>query len=198
VTRTNVRIRPASRPDVTALVELMRSIDLTAGTFSGVPLRNDDPDHLARRLTELLDTDRILLVATEEAGDVVGLLAARYDSVGAIDLTDVLHVTHLMVHPGHRRRGVARSLLAAVVQLAEDHGVEHVVVTAMSGARESNRYLSRLGFAPLVVHRMAPVSALRRTLGMSDSTGGVAVLRRARIIKAQRMVAAHRGVGRGA
>src|SRR5256885_8705010 len=52
------------------------------------------------------------------------MLSARDDAVGAIDLTPVLHVTHLVVAPGHRRRGIGRSLLAAAVHLAEDAGVE--------------------------------------------------------------------------
>jgi len=194
----SVRVRPATTVDVPELVDLMLSIDLGAGTFSGMPLNDKRPEHLAERLTEVLRTDRVLLVAADEAGHVQGLLAAAFDNVGAIDLTPVLHVTHLLVNPECRRRGIARSLLAAGVHMAEERGVEQVVVTAMSGARESNRYLARLGFAPLVVHRIAPTTTLRRSLGMTDGVGRVAVLRRTRLIRAQRNGLAARGVGRGA
>ena len=40
--------------------------------------------------------------------------------------------------------------------------------------RDANRYLARLGFAPLVVRRIASVSALRRSLGIDrgDRPGG--------------------------
>jgi GNAT superfamily N-acetyltransferase len=126
------------------------------------------------------------------------MLAARDDAVGAIDLTPVLHVTHLIVAPGHRRRGIGRSLLAAAVHLAEDAGVEHVLATAAAGSREGNRYMARIGFAPLVVHRIAPTSALRRSLGMTDVAGRMAVLRRARMVRAQRGGFASRAAGRGA
>jgi len=129
---------------------------------------------------------------------VIGMLAARLDEVGAIDLTPVLHVTHLMVAPGHRRRGVGRSLLAAAVHLAEDAGLEHVLATAAAGSREGNRYLARIGFAPLVVHRIAGTATLRRSLGMTDVAGRMAMLRRARLVRAQRTGFASGRVVRGA
>ena len=76
-----------------------------------------------------------------------------------------------MVAPGQRRRGVGRALLAAAVHLADEPGIEHVLATAAAGSREGNRYLARLGFAPLVVHRIASTGALRRSLGMTDVAG---------------------------
>lgn len=186
MSRVNVRIRPASVDDVPALVELVQSIDTSTGLFSGRPLQDQSTAHLTERFAEILRSDRVLLVAADDAGPIVGMLAARNDGVGAIDLTPVLHITHLMVDPKQRRRGIGRSLLAAAVHLADEAGVEHVLATAAAGSREGNRYLARIGFAPLVVHRIAPTSALRRSLGMTDVAGRMAVLRRARLVRAQR------------
>ncbi len=186
MSRVNVRVRPATHEDIPALVELVQTIDTSSGMFSGKPLHDPSTGHLSERFAELLDSDRALLLAADESGAVVGLLSARDDAVGAIDLTPVLHVTHLMVDPRHRRRGVGRALLAAAVRLADERGVEHVLTTAAAGSREGNRYLARIGFAPLVVHRIAPTSALRRSLGMTDVAGRMAMLRRARLVRAQR------------
>jgi GNAT superfamily N-acetyltransferase len=187
VTRALVRVRPASFDDIPRLVELVGSVDTTTGVFSGKPLADPSPEHIALRLKEILTEDeRILLVAIDESGAVAGLLAARRDAVGAIDLTPVLHVTHLIVLPAHRRHGIGRQLLAAAVQLADEIGIEHLLATAAAGSREGNRYLARLGFAPLVVHRIAPTSVLRRTLGPTEIAGRMAVLRRARITRGQR------------
>jgi ribosomal protein S18 acetylase RimI-like enzyme len=198
VSRVNLRIRPAGDDDIPALVELVQSIDTTTGMFSGRPLQDQSTEHLTVRFGELLRSDRVLMIAADDSGAVVGMLSARSDAVGAIDLTPVLHITHLMVAPGHRRRGIGRSLLTAAVHLAESEGVEHVLATAAAGSREGNRYLARIGFAPLVVHRIAPTSALRRSLGMTDVAGRMAVLRRARLVRAQRTGFTSRAVGRGA
>lgn len=188
MSRVNVRVRPAERADVATLVELTRSVDLSSGMFSGRAVLDDAAEHLAARFVEILDEGtRTLLVAVEDAvGEIVGLLVARPDEIGAIDMTPVLHISHLIVAASHRRRGVGRALLAAAVHLADERGVDRVLAAAGAGSREGNRYLARLGFAPLVVHRIAATSVLRRSLGLSDAPERVAVLRRARLVRAQR------------
>jgi ribosomal protein S18 acetylase RimI-like enzyme len=198
VSRVNVRIRPAGHDDIPSLIELVHSIDTTSGLFSGRPLQDQSAAHLSERFGAILDSDRVLLIAVDEPGAVVGMLAARHDEVGAIDLTPVLHITHLMVAPSQRRRGVGRSLLAAAVHRADEEGIEHLLATAAAGSREGNRYLARIGFAPLVVHRIAPTSALRRALGMTDVASRTAVLRRARLVRAQRAGFASRAMRREA
>ncbi|WP_375489762.1 GNAT family N-acetyltransferase [uncultured Jatrophihabitans sp.] len=178
------------------LAHLVRSVGTRSGVFSGRPLLDSGVPRLSKRFAEIISSgERDLLVAVEDppgeegvsAGErIVGMLAAQCDDIGAIDLTGVLHVTHLMVDPRRRRRGVGRALLASAVELAEAADVEHVLATTASDSRESNRYLARLGFAPLVVQRIAQTSRLRRSLGMAEPMQGAAVLRRARLIRAQR------------
>lgn len=182
MTRSGVRIRPAGPSDVDAIASLVRSVDTTSGRFSGRGLLDPSEEHIAERLAEILhETDRTLLVADDDhVGDLVGLLVARPDEIGAIDLTPVLHVTHLLVAPRHRRRGVGRALLAGAVHLADERGIDRVLATVASGSREANRYLARLGFAPLVVHRIASTANLCRALGLGDAPERMAVLRRAR------------------
>jgi GNAT superfamily N-acetyltransferase len=200
VSRASVRIRPAEHADVESLSTLIASVDTTSGVFSGRALLNPDLAHLEERLAEiLLEAERTLLVAVDDpTGDIVGLLVARLDELGAIDLTPVLHVTHLLVAANQRRRGVGRALLAAAVHLADERGVDRVLATAASGSREANRYLARLGFAPLVVHRVASTAALRRSLGLVDGSEHMAVLRRARLVRAHRNGLAARVARRGA
>jgi len=175
-------------------------VDTTSGVFSGRALLNPDVAHLCARLDEILDEDvRTLLVAVDDqSGAVVGLLVAKLDQIGTIDLTPALHVSHLLVAPKQRRRGVGRTLLAATVHLADEQGIDRVLATAASGSREANRYLARLGFAPLVVQRVASTAALRRSLGLGESAERTAVLRRARLVRAQRNGLAARVIGRGA
>ena len=188
MSRPNVRVRPAERADIAALVSLVTSVDTRSGVFSGRGILDPDVVHLGERLDEILaEQARILLIATDDhSGTAVGLLVAKMDEIGAIDLTPALHVTHLLVAPSHRRRGIGRTLLAATVHLADERGVDRILATAASGSREANRYLARLGFAPLVVHRVTSTAALRRALGISDVSERIALLRRARLVRAQR------------
>jgi ribosomal protein S18 acetylase RimI-like enzyme len=203
VSRASVRVRPAEHADIPALVKLISSVDTRSGIFSGRGLVDADAAHLAGRLGQILEEQvRTLLVAIDDMGsELVGLLVSRMDEIGAIDLTPALHVTHLLVAPKHRRRGIGRTLLAAAVHLADERGVDRVLATAASGSREANRYLARLGFAPLVVHRVASTAALRRSLGISEVSERIALLRRARLGRAQNTVTGQRQrglVGRGA
>ena len=200
MSRASVRIRPAEHADVEALITLILSVDTSSGVFSGRALLDPDVTHLASRLGEILDqSTRTLLVAVDEqSAAVIGLLVAKVDEIGAIDITPALHVTHLVVAPKQRRRGIGRALMAGAVHIADEQGLERVLATASSGSREANRYLARLGFAPMVVHRVASTAVLRRSLGLSDTAERMAVLRRARMARTQRTGLAARVVGRGA
>jgi GNAT superfamily N-acetyltransferase len=195
-----MRVRPVELADIPELVRLTQSIDFSSGTFSGGrPLLDASTEHLARGFADIIGEGlRMLLAAIDDTDSIVGLLVFRVDEVGAIDLSPVLHVSHLLVTPKQRRRGVGRSLLTAAVQVADDRGMDHIVVTAAAGSREANRYLARLGFAPLVVQRIAATGVLRRSLGMADGPERMAVLRRARMVRANRTSLAARSVRRGA
>ncbi len=185
VSRTHVRVRPAEFADAAELVLLLRATDLQLGAFGARVFQADTIEHLPERLADMLSgTDRDVLVAIDDgSGDVVGMIVVSDDWVGEVTPTPVLNVTHLVVSPQHRRRGVGRALLAATVHLADERRIENIVATAVTGSREANRYLARLGFAPLVVRRIAPTSVLRRTLGIADSGDRVALLRRARLVR---------------
>ena len=185
MSRTHVRVRPAEFGDVAALVLLLRATDLQLSAFGARMFQADTIEHLPERLALMLSgTERDVLVAIDDGtGDVVGMIVVSDDSVGEVTPTPVLNVTHLAVSPQHRRRGVGRALLAATVHLADQRRIENIVATAVTGSREANRYLARLGFAPLVVRRIAPTSVLRRTLGISDSGDRLALLRRARLVR---------------
>jgi GNAT superfamily N-acetyltransferase len=186
--RVSVRVRPAQLEDVDGLVALIRSSDFASGLITGSVRVDSAKPHLSERLTEMVcGGGRSLLVAVDDlSGEIVGVLVAKPDELGGVDLTPVLHVTHLLVSPRHRRRGVGRSLLAAAVHLAEEHGMDRVLATASSGSREANRYLARLGFVPLVIDRLASTAVLRRSLRMAEGPDRIAALRRARLMRGPR------------
>jgi GNAT superfamily N-acetyltransferase len=106
-----------------------------------------------------------LVFATVE-GEPVGLASFTVVSRGllataAAVLVDVVHVTD-----GRRKGGVGTMLLREAVVFADEVGAADVVVNVPPHARDVNRFYARLGFAPLVIRRSAPVGHLRRKLGV--------------------------------
>jgi GNAT superfamily N-acetyltransferase len=193
-------VRPAELADVPSLVRLTQSIDFTTGAFTGGSLVDPATDRLTERFEQIIaEGTRTILVGIDDVtGEAIGVLVARREERDAIDPDPVLHISHLMVVPRHRRRGVGRALLSAAVHVCEEEGLDRVVITAGAGSREANRYLSRIGFAPLFVQRVAPTTVLRRSLGLVDAPERMAVLRRARLVRAQRSALSARSTRRGA
>lgn len=194
MSRGNVRVRPAATSDITELITLSSENGLT--DHVGRRGRKGDSRSLTDRYISLLsDMDRLVLVAIDEATEkLVGYAVLLEERVGVLAPTATLYVSHLLVAPTFRRRGAGRALLTGAVRHAEDREIDHLVVGVQAGARDANRYLARLGFAPLVVRRIASVATLRRSLGVVDSVDRVALRRRRTV----RGVLPNRAVGRGA
>jgi ribosomal protein S18 acetylase RimI-like enzyme len=197
VSRGNVRVRPAATSDINELIALSEDnglVDHVARRGRGGH-RTDGNALVDRYMSLLSDIDRLVLVAIDEAtNQLVGFAVLLEERVGVLAPTAALYISHLLVAPSFRRRGAGRALLTGAVRHAEDREIDHVVVGVQAGARDANRYLARLGFAPLVVRRIASVSTLRRSLGIVDSIDRVALRRR----RSVRGVLPSRVVGRGA
>jgi ribosomal protein S18 acetylase RimI-like enzyme len=178
MSRGNVRVRVADTADLPAIVALARDT-AQPSVLGTIHVRRADHQLESRYEAMLQDPDRTLLLALEDnldaagvVGDddrVLGMAVLSIDEVGGTVALPGLHMTNLVVGKGHRRRGVGRSLMTAAVRHAEAQGIEHIVVAVLSEDRETHRYLARLGFAPLVVRRVAPTATVRRTLGLVDS-----------------------------
>ncbi len=194
--RGHVRVRPAELADVPQLVRLVGTTDEKLSGPGARQIQADTLAHLPERFAAILGADdKSVLAAVDELNDIVGMVVVSEGEVGAIAAVPALHISHLLVAPKQRRRGVGRALLAATVHLADQRGIEHVVAAVVSGSRDENRYLARLGFAPLVVRRLATTSTLRRSLGIDDGSDRLAMLRRAR--RRGRTITG-RAIGRGA
>jgi ribosomal protein S18 acetylase RimI-like enzyme len=197
VSRGNVQVRPALPSDINELIVLTEDNGVTDHVAArGRRSRKSGTLTLPDRYSQLLmDPDRLVLVAIEEEREkIVGYAVLLEEQVGVLAPTATLYISHLLVAPSYRRRGTGRALLCGAVRHAEDREIDHIVVGVQVGARDANRYLARLGFAPLVVRRIASVSALRRSLGIVDSVDRVALRRR----RSVRGVLPSRVVGRGA
>lgn len=172
MSRSNVRVRTATLDDLDAVLRLGADLHEPAATWpSPARLRwlggGDEMRGRYRRL--LADEDhRVVLAVDEDSAEPLGMAVLGVDPASALLDLPAVSVTHLLVAPAHRGRGAGRALVAAAVGYADERGMDHVIVGVSTTGREANRFFARLGFAPLVVRRIAVVSALRRTLGLTD------------------------------
>jgi ribosomal protein S18 acetylase RimI-like enzyme len=184
-----VVVRTAELADVAELVRLTEDTVVSPGRVKAGGGRS------GRYVDLLAAPDRAVLVAVDDKTDrIVGVVVASEDEIGALEPVRALVISQLVVGLADRRRGVGRSLLSAVVRHATELGIDQIVVAVATNDRDANRYLARLGFAPLVVRRIANTAVLRRSLGMTEGFDR-GVLRRRRMTRG---VMPTRVVSRGA
>ena len=100
-------IRPAAEDDAERLAALLTDEGYPAG-----------PSDLERRIRGFADTGSRVLVA-EQAGEVLGFIA--FALVPRFETEDrFIRVVTLIVDPGARERGIAKSLLADVERVGRE------------------------------------------------------------------------------
>jgi ribosomal protein S18 acetylase RimI-like enzyme len=178
---TAVRVRPATEHDLPALLAFAEEMrDQLLPTGDGKRSRNGRAGLESRYLDALADPDRSLVVAVDDEDAPLGMALLSVAPANALLDLPAVHVSHVVVGDGVKRRGAGKALVAAAATYAEERGIEQVVVSVNPGSREANRFFARLGFAPLAVRRVAPVQVIRRRLQIADAGPADHVVRRGR------------------
>jgi GNAT superfamily N-acetyltransferase len=144
----------ATRED--AEVSVRPDVDTDAGSAAY--------DEAATAISRIDDDPDELLLLAETDGKVVGAVHLRRAPISPIQVAQAVHVSHLHVRPGHRRRGIASALLSAATSWAEDTKSAHLLATTPASSRDAHRFLARLGFCQVAVLRGVAVGALRTRL----------------------------------
>lgn len=162
--RATVSVRTAGADDVPAVMQMwgeMREQASRIERAGPAPTHQEVVDRL-RQINEDPTTRALLaLVGAEPIG--MTILTAAPTSPLCDQLA--VHVHYLYVRELARRRGAGQAMLAAAAAFADEVGAEHVTTSAPPQLRDTNRFLARLGFAPVVVRRSVTVVMLRRQLG---------------------------------
>ena len=168
VTRT---ARPADLPAVLALVRQHRSDSHAEDVLTGHVSLNAAASGFRRLLED--PGHRVVLAVLpgpyaadgSATGEVaVGLAVLGLDPLSLVLGNPQVTVETFVVHHDHRRRGAGAVLLAAAAAYAQDNGAAHVVATAGGHDAERQRFLARMGFAPLATRRIVTVQSLSRSL----------------------------------
>jgi len=179
--RSPVSLRPAQDDDAEALVELWQSI-----------MRKADREEMvadARRIIgEATEDPCSCVVVAELEGVVAGAVYLRATTITPVNLEPVVQAVHPHVTARFQGRGVGRALIEAAVTYAEEHGIGHVASAAMTGSRDANRFMARLGLGPMATLRLAPASAVRVKLAAHGPGGRTASRHLSQVIAARRVL----------
>ena len=126
-------IRPAAEDDAERLAALLTDEGYPAG-----------PSDIAARLARFRGTDAHVLVA-EQADEVLGFIA--FVLVPRFETDDrFIRIVTLVVDPGARERGIAKSLLADVERVGSDAGAAFLEVTAGHHRPDARQLFESVGY----------------------------------------------------
>lgn len=143
------QFRPAHPEDVNALRRLSALWE-AEGCTRGYPAFREGDDRPAKWFES-----GYLWVAEHEGGVVgfvAGVVKTGHGSVFKPEGEEYLHIHELYVHPDHRRRGVGRQLVNAILQQAAEAGIYRSIVASGNVDWESTyRFYERHGFRMLSI-----------------------------------------------
>jgi len=164
VPRSPVLTRTASLADVPSLAALWGELRQVGGRAERAVNPVAIPDIEPRLAATIQDSDCRIVLATA-GGLPAGMAVLRVARPDPLSDSQVVQLVHVIVADGHRRHGVGHALVAAAVDFADDRQVEHLTAGMYPSLRDASRFYARLGFAPVLVQRVAQVAAVRRRLG---------------------------------
>lgn len=159
--RAHSFVRDAVPADAEALFNIWTDFTADPPRRPRLPAGLDEVRSAVRRIDS--DPDQRLVVAVTE-DQPVGVAHLRLAPVSPIHGDDAVHVGYLHVLSRFRRRGLGKQIMEAAADWADERGSQHVVASVAATARDSNRFLARLGMAQVAVVRATTVPSLRSKL----------------------------------
>jgi GNAT superfamily N-acetyltransferase len=135
-------VAPAAPRDVVAVAALLAEMDRFYGATDIAPL-----DHRIRQINHALfsTTAAAHAVLAWDGAQLVGFASYSFHWPAA-DLTRSLFLKDLYVTEEHRRKGVGRSLMQRLFEVAVEHECSRVEWTADNTNIDAQRFYEKLGF----------------------------------------------------
>jgi GNAT superfamily N-acetyltransferase len=171
VTRMDPVVRPASAEDLPAIEEMWGELRETGGRFGRAM---SDPAAAAAGLAKLIENPEARLFIAVMDDEPVGLAYVLCQPLVPLQASNAVHIAYIHVRPEHRRRGMGRALMVAVLDYADDIGADQISVAVDPTLRDASRFFARLGLRPLTMVRSSSSAVLRRRLAADELRADVA------------------------
>ncbi|BDZ43544.1 hypothetical protein GCM10025865_28430 [Paraoerskovia sediminicola] len=160
--RSTIAVRPVDGSELSVLARI--SAEARDESAVGSQVCGPDDATIVRQLSVLLAMDGGNILVALDGDEIVGFVLCRVVRPTVFDVTPAMHIEALYVSEAARRRGAGHALLSGVADLAQVRGAVDVYSVPIPGARGVQRFLARLGFAPVAGHRVVATATLRRRL----------------------------------
>jgi GNAT superfamily N-acetyltransferase len=171
VTRMQPVVRPASAEDLPAIEEMWGELRETGGRLGRAM---SDPAAAAASLAKLIGNPEARLFIAVIDDEPVGLAYVVCQPLVPLQASNAVHIAYIHVRPEHRRRGMGRALMVAVLDYADDIGADQISVAVDPTLRDASRFFARLGLRPLTMVRSSSSAVLRRRLAADELRADVA------------------------
>ncbi len=182
MSRTPVTVRAAGPSDVASLRELWSDILRRGGL-------DEQLADVARVVANAAGRPDQCVAVAEVDGEVAGAVYLEAGTFTPLNLEPAVLAVSPHVFPQFRRKGVGSALMEAACHFAEQQGIAHIQTAAAAEARDANRFMARLSFAPQAMLRAATTSAVRARLPQTRQAATPAATSKQRI---DRVLAARR------
>jgi GNAT superfamily N-acetyltransferase len=150
----DLEVRRARVEDVRALVTLQREVHQLHVAGRPEFFKPTDDEAVAAWFRGLLESAEAQIWVAVQAGLVLGnaLAMKRHRPEAIFSSAHVwCEVDQIVVMRDHRRKGIARALLKAVVDGAHSQGIHEIELSSWSFNADAHAAFERLGFVPKLI-----------------------------------------------
>jgi len=141
-------VRPASQTEVEIVVQLWKSfMNDPSAIDMPLPTHEENEKKQTQFLQELIRQDSRQVLVGEKDGVLIGYVAYEIEQKAPLEMQQKRSFIHdLYVKPGHRGRGVGRSLLQACLDVVRNAGPHQVRIAVWVRNDRAIRLYRAMGF----------------------------------------------------